>query len=134
MHATRKTLKRIRAVIRLVRDRGVEAEGAHRHLLVTVARSELGRVPGVRLLPLPGGDGRAGIVSFTVEGWDPEELAFVLRTSFGIHTRAGLHCAPLAHAFYRTAPAGTVRASFGRDNDHRDVEALVAAIRSVGGA
>ncbi len=121
------------AGVRAVRARGVEAEGAHRHHLAMHLRSRLEMLRGVRLLPLAQNDGRAGIVSFTLDGWAPEEVGYVLQTSFGITTRSGLHCAPLIHQVYGTAPLGTVRASVGYANTEKDVEALAAAIAHLTG-
>jgi len=116
------------AGVQAVRARGVEAAGAHRHHLVMRLRSRLDTMEGVRLLPLARNDGRAGIVSFTVDGWTPEELGYLLQKSFGITTRSGLHCAPLVHQVYGTAPLGTVRASVGHANTEGHVEALAAAV------
>jgi cysteine desulfurase family protein len=119
------------AGLRFVRERGVEVEGQHRHDLVMDCRRRLAEVPGLRLLPLPGGDGRAGIVSFTMDGWSPAEVTFALRSSFALETRSGLHCAPLCHRFFGTAPEGTVRVSFGVFNDLDDVARLAAALVSL---
>jgi cysteine desulfurase/selenocysteine lyase len=116
------------AGVRTARARGVETEGAHRHHLVERLRSQLETVAGVRVLPLARNDGRAGVVSFTIDGWRPEEVGYALQKSFGITTRSGLHCAPLVHRVYGTTPLGTVRASFGRANTEAHVDALVAAV------
>ncbi len=121
------------AGVQTVRAQGVEAEGAHRHHLVTRLRARLETLPGVRLLPLAGNDGRAGIVSFTVDGWMPEELGYLLQKSFGITTRSGLHCAPLIHQVHGTAPLGTVRASVGHANTEEHVDALAAAVAHLTG-
>ena len=57
---------------------------------------------------------RAAVVSFSVEGYDPQEFAAVLDSSFGVQCRAGLHCAPRMHAALGTLPrGGTVRFSCG---------------------
>lgn len=121
------------AGVRTVRARGVETEGAHRQRLVQRLRSRLETVGGVRVLPLARNDGRAGVVSFTIDGWTPEEVGYALQKSFGITTRSGLHCAPLAHRVYGTTPLGTVRASFGRANTEAHVEALAAAVARLAG-
>src|SRR5262249_13695751 len=57
----------------------------------------LKEIPGLRLLGPPSEHGRVGVVSVTVEGQEPQELAAILDETFGIETRAGLHCAPGAH-------------------------------------
>ncbi len=56
------------------------------------------------------GDDQLGTVSFVPEQ-DPEEFAERLAKA-GICVRAGLHCAPLAHASAGTIDTGTVRISF----------------------
>ena len=48
-----------------------------------------------------------------VAGLSPVELAGVLEADFGLLTRPGVHCAPLAHRTIGTHPAGTCRFSFG---------------------
>jgi cysteine desulfurase / selenocysteine lyase len=113
--------------------RGVAAEGAHRAALAAATRVQLERLSGVVLAPTANGDLRAGIVSFTVSGLGPEEVGFALKSSFGVTTRAGLHCAPLAHRHLGTAPLGTVRASFGWANTVADVAVLVDGIRALAG-
>jgi cysteine desulfurase / selenocysteine lyase len=121
------------AGVREVRARGVEREGAHRHGLVMRLRSGLERMSGMRVLPVANNDGRAGVLSFLVDGWTPEEIGYLLLQSFGITTRTGLHCAPLAHEVYGTAPLGTVRASVGWANTEDDVDALVEAMATLAG-
>lgn len=49
----------------------------------------------------------------------------------GICTRAGLHCAPLAHKTLGTGEAGAVRVSFGVFNDTRDVKRLLDALANI---
>lgn len=116
---------------RLVRETTVAEIGAHRANLVSGLRDALGNISGVHLLPLARGDGRIGIVAFTVQGWEPNELAFVLRSSFGIEVRAGLHCAPLVPAALGVDPRGTIRASVGWSSTLDDVQALVMAVSQI---
>lgn len=64
-----------------------------------------------------------GIVSCLVDGISSES-AGELFNRLGIAVRTGLHCAPLAHRFLRTFPAGTVRFSvnaFTTDNDYEEL-------------
>ena|SRR5947209_19219687 len=57
---------------------------------------------------------RVGVFSVRIDGLDPHELAAILESHYGILTRAGLHCAPLAHqAIGTTEFGGTTRLSFG---------------------
>ncbi len=77
---------------------------------------------------------RVGVVSITVEGWEPHDLAAVLDAEFGIEVRAGLHCAPLIHHRLGTADAGgTLRLSIGAFTTAEEVDAAVAALRTLTG-
>jgi cysteine desulfurase family protein len=116
------------AGVKVVRARGVETEGENRHKLVKRLLSQLVTLERVHVLPLAGNDGRAGVVSFTIDGWTPGEVGYTLRKSFGITTRSGLHCAPLVHQVYGTAPQGTVRASIGRANTEAHMDAIAEAV------
>ena len=119
------------AGVRYVLDKGAAAIGQHKSLLVNRVRRGLQSVKGVRLYPAAGEDGRAGVVSFTLENQTPEDTAFVLRNVFEIETRAGLHCAPLIHREIGSHPMGTVRASVGPFNTEADVERFIDAVTHI---
>lgn len=55
----------------------------------------------------------SGIFSFTFKNQDPGITAGILHDKYGISTRVGLHCSPLAHQTIKTFPFGTIRASIG---------------------
>ena len=70
--------------------------------------------------------GKAGILSFTIDGIHPHDLGTILDTE-GVAIRAGHHCTmPLMKRF---GIPGTARASLALYNDESDVDALAAAIR-----
>ena len=69
---------------------------------------------------------QAGTVSF-VPKRDCEEMAELLAED-NIAVRAGLHCAPLAHASAGTLRTGTVRVSFGLQGDFSQTEALLQGV------
>lgn len=68
---------------------------------------------------------QGGTLSFVTK--DCEETARYLG-ELGICTRAGLHCAPLAHGSAGTLETGTVRVSYGIDASHRQTTALLEAL------
>jgi cysteine desulfurase / selenocysteine lyase len=72
-----------------------------------------------------------GIVSFTVEGYDPAEVAALLEQLAGVQVRSGFHCAACIHVHLGTQSGGTVRASFGPFNTGDDVDAIVAAVQKL---
>jgi selenocysteine lyase/cysteine desulfurase len=79
-------------------------------------------------------DQRVGVFSLTHSDLPPQDLAAVLETEYGILTRAGLHCAPRAHATMGTRPEGTLRISFGPFNTADDVARVARALAEIGAA
>lgn len=74
----------------------------------------------------------AGVVSITIEGYDPQELAAILESSHHIQARAGLHCAPRMHESLRTtAGGGTLRLSPGYSTSLEEIETVIAALQDV---
>ena len=74
---------------------------------------------------------RAGVFSVNVAGMGPNDLAAALERDFGICTRPGVHCAPLAHKTIGTHPAGTCRLSFGPFTTEDHVRAAAAALSGI---
>ena len=84
------------------------------------------------MTPLPQGDGRAGIVSFTLAGWKAADAGFALSQSFGIEIRAGLHCAAARRiASWLRRPEGNIRVGLAAFNNEEHVDELVAAVQSL---
>ncbi|MDB5354285.1 MAG: Cysteine desulfurase [Phycisphaerales bacterium] len=78
---------------------------------------------------------RVGVFSIRVDGYDPHELSSALESSFGILTRSGIHCAPLAHEAIGTAAmGGTTRLSFGPFLTMQDVSFASDAIAEIAAA
>ena len=74
-------------------------------------------------------DGReyVGIVSCLIEGISSDSAGNIFSEQ-GISVRTGLHCAPLAHEFMHTFPAGTVRFSVNYYTSEDDFKQLQAAL------
>lgn len=68
-----------------------------------------------------------GIVSCIIDGISSDSAGNIFDEQ-GISVRTGLHCAPLAHQFIRTYPAGTVRFSVNYFTNDRDFEELINAL------
>ena len=104
---------------------GMDAVRAHECDLLAVALERLGAVDGVRLYGPSDLAARSGVVSFTLHGVHPHDVATVLDGE-GVCVRAGHHCAqPLMR---RLELPATARASFYVYNDARDVEALARGL------
>lgn len=74
---------------------------------------------------------RAPIVTLNIGDIPSGEAADILSGEFDIATRAGAHCAPRLHTALGTVEQGAVRFSFGYYNTIEDVEAAIAAVRSI---
>jgi cysteine desulfurase / selenocysteine lyase len=108
------------------RETLLPAFAAHEHELCAHAMQAIGNVAGVRILGTA--PDKIAIVSFTVDGVHPHDVAQVLDHE-GIAVRAGHHCAqPLMTRF---GVPGTVRASFAYYNTLDDIEALVRGLGAV---
>jgi len=108
-----------------IEERGVAAVGDDCRRLANDAAAKLRECRGVAVQSVADG---SPIVSFTVEGYAPADVATVLETAAGVQVRSGFHCAALIHEHLGTRHDGTVRASFGPFNTDDDVAALVAAV------
>lgn len=71
---------------------------------------------------------RTGIVTLNIEGCDSGEVADELMERFGIATRSGAHCAPLAHKALGTVESGAVRFSFSAMNTREEVDRAAEAV------
>ena len=96
------------AGVRDVLARGAEEIASHVRLLEGALIEDLSAMAGVRLYT--GGFRGGGVISLSCERFAPEHLAALLDEE-GVAVRAGLHCAPLAHALLGTPPTGTLRVS-----------------------
>ncbi|HEV3024656.1 MAG TPA: aminotransferase class V-fold PLP-dependent enzyme [Pirellulales bacterium] len=78
---------------------------------------------------------RVGVVSVTLAGIDPQELAATLDSAYRIQVRSGLQCAPLMHRALGTlAGGGTVRFSLGPMNTAGEIDAALAALVEIAAA
>ncbi|MGB8852568.1 MAG: aminotransferase class V-fold PLP-dependent enzyme [Pirellulales bacterium] len=123
-------LAALAAGIGWLEEQGIAAVGARCRRLAAACAARLRAIRGVRVIAAPEG---GPIVSFTVEGYDPAEVAVLVEQVAGVQVRSGHHCAARIHEQLGTAAGGTARASFGPFNTDDDVDALVGAIETITG-
>jgi cysteine desulfurase/selenocysteine lyase len=118
------------AAIEYLEKLGMDRVSEHERALTLQAHEGLARIPGVSVYGLPPRVERGAVVSFTVEGLHPHDVAALLDAE-GIAVRAGHHCAmPLMR---RLGVVGTSRATFSVFNSPEEVSLLlttVAGLRS----
>lgn len=116
--------------VRFVRRRGPETICQGERELTHLAAEGLREIPGLHVYARPDLAAQAGVVSFTAQEFDVEELGRALGER-GIAVRCGLHCAPTAHQTAGTLESGTVRVSFSDWNTSEEVGRFLEAIREI---
>jgi selenocysteine lyase/cysteine desulfurase len=117
------------AAVKHLDGAALRRRGERLSYLVAMGRDVLRALPATRLLPA--GDGRMGILAFTLGEMPSEEVAARLGAA-GICVRGGLHCAPLAHRTLGTLEGGAVRISFGEDNTEEEIRRMGQVLETMG--
>lgn len=137
----------------ILMDTGWDSIMEHERELVAYAARELATVPGLRLYVSPQtyiDQDRIGTFTFNLKGYHHALVSAILENEYGIETRAGTICNHrLVHGWEniddetqrdierrieqgdRLASYGIVRASVCLHNTRRDIDALVAALKSI---
>jgi cysteine desulfurase family protein len=102
----------------------------HERNLLNIVADGLAELPGVKVYHTNASGVQTGVLSFNINGIDPQIVADTLSRQ-GVCVRAGQHCAPLAHQTAGTAERGTVRASFSAFNTHDEARLFVDAVAAV---
>jgi cysteine desulfurase/selenocysteine lyase len=99
----------------------------HERTLTAYAIEQLSALDGIQIHGPLTADARGGLVSFSVDGIHPHDLAELLGRE-GVCVRASHHCAQPLMA--KLGVPATTRASFAAYNVPEDVDALITAVRS----
>ena len=105
---------------------GIERVAAYEHELLKYATGALTEVPGLRLTGTA--PAKASVLSFVLGDVHPHDVGTILDRE-GVAVRAGHHCCQPLMA--RLGVPATARASLALYNTREDVDALVAALRTV---
>jgi cysteine desulfurase family protein len=117
--------------VKWVLDRGVAAIRTHDVELCRMFMELTGGADGLTVYGPTDIRHRAGVFSVNVDGIAPGVLADRLESQYGLLTRPGVHCAPLAHETIGTHPTGTCRLSFGPTTTQDDVKTAAEALREI---
>lgn len=118
--------------VKWVVDKTVEKLAADEAALAATFLDGIGAIEGLTWYGPKSVKNRVGVFSVRVDGFDPHELSAVLESTYGILTRSGIHCAPLAHEALGTASqGGTTRFSFGPFLCQQDVQYAVDALAQI---
>ena len=121
----------LNAGVKYVLETGLEEIMAHERGMMKILYEGLRSNPGVVLY----GDRQPGgtALSFTVPGFSPSDIGYILSGAYGIQVRTGLHCAPLLHRYLGTEKEGMVRVSVSAMTKAEEAQALVKAMEELTG-
>lgn len=119
--------------LRYLRSIGIDSIQKTNHNLMDHFLLNLKKFEEITLHGLPSPEGRVPNFSLTFKEVSPSTAAFILESRFGIITRPGLHCAPLAHKAMGTADKGTLRISFSHFNTKDELDILFHAMGQLKG-
>ena len=115
--------------VKYVADQTVEKLHAHDLDLVRTFLEGISNIDGLTYFGPQGVRNRIGVFTLKIDGFDPQELSAILESQFGLLTRSGIHCAPLAHAAIGTLESGgATRFSFGPFLSKQDVKYATDAL------
>ena len=122
----------LNAALKWNKETGIETifrkEEENRKKLISILQNYdwlkiVGYVPGNKYV---------GIVSCLINGISSDSIGTIFSEQ-GIAVRTGLQCAPLAHRFLNTFPAGTIRFSVSYFTSDEDFEELKSALEYIEG-
>lgn len=120
----------LHAAITAITARGMDSIPSHEKALTSRFVDGLRQLP-VNICGAYDAESWMPVVSITALGIDAGVLARQLYEKFGIETRSGLHCSPLAHRAIGTFPQGTLRFSFGVDTAVAEVDYALDALSRI---
>lgn len=74
---------------------------------------------------------KTAVISITSNKFSNSELSYVLDKDYGIMTRTGLHCAPLAHKTIGSYPTGTIRFGIGYFQNEDDIKYTLNVLKKL---
>lgn len=110
---------------------GVANVRRHEQALTHRFLSGAGQIPELCVYGTKNAAQSVAVVSVSILGKDSGVVARQLFDEYGILTRSGLHCSPLAHKTAGTYPEGTIRFSFGQNTTGGEIDYALEALEKV---
>ena len=111
--------------IKFMQSIGIENIIKHENELTNYALDNMKKINSVNIVGNP--KNKAGVISFTVKGVHPHDIATILDED-GVAIRAGHHCCQIFHE--KMNLSATARASIGIYNTKDDIDILCKAIEN----
>ena len=114
-----------------IEQQGMENIYAHEISLVKKLVEGFSGIEGITVYCCNSMENHLSTVTMNIDGIDAGNVGTMLDVDYNLATRTGLHCAPLIHEHYGTAPRGTVRFSIGPFNTKEHIETAIKAVREI---
>ena len=121
----------LHAALKHIQEVSLEVIHAKKMELAEYFISKIKDMPGVRIAGKQNLEDRVAVVAVDFTEWDNAMVAFDLEQEYGIMTRVGLHCAPLAHKTLNTYPQGVVRFAFSASNTKEEIDICIDGINKL---
>lgn len=121
----------LHTALEYLKKRGVREIHSRKMELTEYFLEQVKEIQGIRIAGKQDCKERVAVVSLDFENADNAVVAFELEQRFGIMTRVGLHCAPMAHKALETFPQGTIRFAFSASNTKEEIDVCVKGIREI---
>lgn len=121
----------LHAALSYIEEAGIQNIHKKKMELTGYFLEKLRELPQVRIVGKQDIKDRVAVVSVDFQSIDNAIAAFELEQRYGIMTRVGLHCAPIAHKSLHTYPQGTVRFAFSVVNTEVEVDTCIEGIREL---
>lgn len=119
------------AGIKYILDLGMDEMMQQQRILTNHLINRLSSIMGAETYGQCAIEAHLPVVSMNLKGWSPSDLALQLDRDYGIMTRPGLHCAPLAHKTLGAFPEGTLRFSIGPFNTMEEIDYTVRSVQQI---
>jgi len=114
-----------------IMSRGLDEIRKYKHRLTALLYDGLSGINGIKIYSARSIERNSGILAVNLGDLDSSELSYILDREYGICTRAGLHCAPVAHETLGTLRRGVVRFSVGCFNTEKEIFDVVEAVEKI---
>ena len=119
------------AALDYIAKTGIDAIYTQEMKLLARLNDGLFDIPGVRIIGPDNPTDKCAIAALDFPEMDNGVAAARLDQEYGIMTRCGLHCAPVAHKALGTFPRGVLRCSLGHLNTEAEVDEFLIALTEI---
>lgn len=117
--------------VRFINNFGLANIAYYKQMLLKRFYEGIRDIRGIKVYSLIESGKNSGILAINFGEFDSSEIVDILNVQYGIASRGGFHCAPLAHETLGTGTQGVVRFSLGCFNTIEEIDYTIKALRTI---